>query len=98
MQPRTFDQGGCIMKEFRLIKTALKKHVIMHGARINFLACFIVGFLKTSTVNLKKSRDGNAGSGPQGLEIQKDTEISTRFRTGFIHDRRAYRFAGTERT
>ena len=30
------------MKEFELIKAALKKCVIMHGARINFLACFIV--------------------------------------------------------
>ena len=50
------------MKEFNLIKAALKKLVIMHGARINFLACFIVGFLKTSTVNLKKVATGMPGA------------------------------------
>ena len=42
MQPRTFSKGGCIVKEFELIKAALKKCVIMHGARIVFLACPIV--------------------------------------------------------
>jgi len=42
------------MHESKILEAALKKHLIMNAARINFIACFIIALLKVSSVNLKK--------------------------------------------
>lgn len=42
------------MHEDKSLESALKKHLIMNAARLNFVAGFIIALLKTGTVNLKK--------------------------------------------
>ena len=71
------------MKEFELIKAALKKCVIMHGARINFLACFIVGFLKMGTVNLKKVAVGMPGAANRDSKYKRIQRFLRDFKLDF---------------
>ncbi|MBJ7898536.1 MAG: IS4 family transposase, partial [Cyanobacteria bacterium RI_101] len=50
------------MNQYSALKQALKPHLGWHGARVSFLALFLLALLKVKTVNLKELAIGFEGS------------------------------------
>jgi len=50
------------MNEYNALRQALKQHLGWHGARISFLALFLLALLKVKTVNLKELAVGFGGN------------------------------------
>ena len=50
------------MNEYNALRQALKPHLGWHGARISFLALFLLALLKVKTVNLKELAVGFGGN------------------------------------
>lgn len=46
------------MNQINLLRQALKPHLEWHGARLNFLALFLVALLRVKTVNLTELATG----------------------------------------
>jgi hypothetical protein len=49
------------MNQYNALKQALKPHLGWHGARLSFLALFLLALLKVKTVNLKELALGFEG-------------------------------------
>jgi hypothetical protein len=49
------------MNQYNALKQALKPHLGWHGARISFLALFLLALLKVKTVSLKELAVGFEG-------------------------------------
>ncbi len=49
------------MNQYNALKQALKPHLRWHGARLSFLALFLLALLKVKTVNLKELALGFEG-------------------------------------
>ena len=65
------------MNQINLLRQALKPYLQWHGARLNFLALFLVALLRVKTVNLTELATGfrstvqlesNAGLSPHRLQ------------------------------
>jgi hypothetical protein len=50
------------VNEYNALRKALKPHLGWHGARISFLALFLLALLKVKTVNLKELAVGFEGN------------------------------------
>ena len=66
-----------------LLRQALKPHLKWHGARLNFLALFLIALLRVKTVNLtelatgsrsKAQVDSHAGRSPHRLRRRLERE------------------------
>lgn len=52
------DQPETPMNQINLLKETLKPHLGWHGARLNFLALFLIALLRVKTVNMAELATG----------------------------------------
>lgn len=71
------------MNQINLLRQTLKPHLGWHGARLSFLALFLIALLRVKTVNLtelatgfrsKAQVDSNAGLTPHRLRSRLERE------------------------
>ena len=71
------------MNQINLLRQTLKPHLGWHGARLSFLALFLIALLRVKTVNLtelatgfqsKVRIDSNAGRSPHRLRSRLERE------------------------
>jgi hypothetical protein len=87
-EKRGFLEDGCNqrnpMNQYSALKQALKPHLGWHGARLSFLALFLLALLKVKTVNLKELALGFEGSALTDSHYKRLQRFFANFKVDYI--------------
>jgi hypothetical protein len=61
MRITAFFNHETLMNQATLLRNALRPHLAWHGARLSFLAAFLIALLQVKTVNLSELATGFSG-------------------------------------
>ncbi len=61
MRITTFFNHETLMNQVTLLRDALRLHLAWHGARLSFLAAFLIALLRVKTVNFSELATGFSG-------------------------------------
>ncbi len=61
MRIATFLNHETLMNQVTLLRNALRPHLAWHGARLSFLAAFLIALLRVKTINLSELATGFSG-------------------------------------
>ncbi len=63
------------MNQVTLLRDALRPHLSWHGARLSFIAAFLIALLRVKTVNLSELATGFSGKAQTNSHYKRQREV-----------------------